>query len=1021
MSKTFDQGKDEVAKLCQYFATNRQSFLAPGVKEAHVRQSLIDPFFEALGWDVRNASMAAPQYREVIPEDSLEVEGQQKAPDYTFRVGTLPKFYVEAKKCGVNISADPAQAYQLRRYGFSAKLALSILTDFEELGVYDCGSRPRPTDKASHARIQYFGFSEYPDRWREIWDVFSRESVWSGTFDQYAASKRKRGTSEVDSEFLKDIEGWRDALARNLALRNGDLLVDDLNAAVQRIIDRIVFLRMAEDRGLESCGQLLKLCERPKIYDRFMSELCRKADEKYNSGLFHFQKEPGVSDAPDTLTPRLVVEDNAIKPILQSLYFEHGCPYHFGVLPVEILGTVYERFLGKVIRLTAGHQAKVEEKPEVRKAGGVYYTPAYIVNYIVHNTIGKQIEGKSPADLAGGKTMPPFRVLDMACGSGSFLLGAYSFLLDHCLKWYQANLSKKHAKAVYQNAKGETCLTIGERKRILTTHIYGVDIDQQAVETTKLSLLLKALEGENDTTLSRQMTLFHERALPNLSDNIKCGNSLIASDFSMVPEDLVRVHAFDWPAQFPDAMKAGGFDAIVGNPPYRRELDYKHLLDQIALGDFGRKYRSPRMDLWYYFVHRGLEILKPSGLLSFIVNAYWTSGTGAEKLIAALRDLAHLDEVFFFGKLKVFQNVSGQHMVLRVSNGPSPKPTLVKLVRPSEETTAEPFVLGTGHVEAFDKTGNELFRHGKVDLQPCASGLMAKIEEGTPIEKLGKVRQGIAENPASINRKTNESFGGRWQVGEGVFTLRPAELSRLRLSKEEQALLRPYHDLSDLGRFLLADRPSLSLIYSTRNTCPDIARYPRLHAHLKRFRQIMEKRRETQNRANSWWHLHWPRDENVWQTPKIVALQMAKRPSFAVARRAVYVPFSVNVFVPNPEISEDLNYFAGLMNSKLLWSWYSHYAKRRGVGLEINGNVLERTPIRRINFANAGDKARHDKLVLLVEKMLALTPKLRGATSESEKAAYQNAVTTTDAEIDRLVYELYGLTEEEIKIVEGEC
>ncbi|MCX6554730.1 MAG: N-6 DNA methylase, partial [Candidatus Aminicenantes bacterium] len=526
MSKTCDQSKDEVAKLCQYFTINRHSFLAPGVKEAHIRQSLIDPFFEALGWDMRNAAMAAPQYREVITEDSLDVEGQQKAPDYTFRLGTLAKFYVEAKKCGININADPAPAYQLRRYGFSAKLALSILTDFEELGVYDCASRPRLENKASHARIQYFGFSEYPDRWREIWDVFSREAVWSGAFDQYVASKRKRGTSEVDSEFLKDIEGWRDVLARNLALRNNDLSADDLNAVVQRIIDRIIFRRMAEDRGLESYGQLHKLCEQPDIYNRFMSGLCRKADQKYNSGLFHFQKEPGVSDAPDTLTPRLAVDDHALKPILQSLYFEHGCPYHFGVMPVEILGTVYERFLGKVIRLTAGHQAKVEEKPEVRKAGGVYYTPAYIVNYIVLNTIGKQVEGKSRSDLSGSKTKPPFRVLDMACGSGSFLLGAYQFLLDHCLQWYQANPAKKYANAVYQNAKGETRLTIAERKRILTTHIYGVDIDRQAVETTKLSLLLKALEGENDTSLSKQMTLFHERALPNLSDNIKCGNSL---------------------------------------------------------------------------------------------------------------------------------------------------------------------------------------------------------------------------------------------------------------------------------------------------------------------------------------------------------------------------------------------------------------------------------------------------------------------------------------------------------------
>ncbi|MFH2119557.1 MAG: N-6 DNA methylase [Pseudomonadota bacterium] len=918
MSKIFDQGKDEIAKLCKYFATNQQSFLAPGVKEDHVRQSLIDPFFEALGWDVHNFSMTAPQYREVIPEDSLDVEGQQKAPDYTFRVGTLPKFYVEAKKCGVNISADPAPAYQLRRYGFSAKLALSILTDFDELGVYDCASRPRPGDKASHARIQYFGFTEYPDRWREIWDVFSREAVWSGMFDQYAASKRKRGTSEVDSEFLKDIEGWRDVLARNLALRNNDLSADDLNAAVQRIIDRIVFLRMAEDRGLESYGQLLKLCEQPDIYARFMSGLCRKADQKYNSGLFHFQKEPGVSDAPDTLTPCLTVDDKALKPILQSLYFEHGSPYHFGVLPVEILGTVYERFLGKVIRLTAGHQAKVEEKPEVRKAGGVYYTPAYIVNYIVHNTIGKQIEGKSPADLAGGKTTPPFRVLDMACGSGSFLLGAYQFLLDHCLKWHQANLSKKHAKAVYQNAKSETRLTIAERKRILTTHIYGVDIDRQAVETTKLSLLLKALEGENDTTLSQQMTLFHERALPNLSLNIKCGNSLIASDFSMVPEDLVRVRAFDWPTQFPDAMKDGGFDAVVGNPPYRRELDYKELMDEIAKASIGREYRSPRMDLWYYFVHRGLELAKPSGLLSYIVNAYWVSGTGAEKLISTLRDSAHIEEIFFLGKLKVFQNVSGQHMIIRVSNQHNSDATiLIKLAEDGMDQTAESVVTGRIPAKTFSKTHQQLFRNEKVDIQPPSGDLLAKIEQWASLITLGIARQGIAENPASINRKTNEKYGNKYVVGQGVFALRPDELEKLRLPSNENKLVHPYHDLRDLGRYYLASEPSLFLIYSTRNTCPDIRKHLTLYEHLLQFKPIMQERRETKNGANSWWHLHWPRDESLWTSPKVISIQMGARPSFTLSTTPVYVPFSVNVFVPHSTTEEHLNYMLGITTVRL--------------------------------------------------------------------------------------------------------
>jgi len=158
----------------------------------------------------------------------------------------LRKFYAEAKKCSVNIGVDPAPAFQLRRYGFSGKLALSILTDFEELGIYDCTKRPYLSDKASHARIQHFRYNEYPDRWRELWDVFSREAVWSGAFDQYAASKRKRGTSEVDGEFLKEMEAWRLSLAGNIALRNKNLSLDDLNGAVQSTIDRVVFLRMGK-------------------------------------------------------------------------------------------------------------------------------------------------------------------------------------------------------------------------------------------------------------------------------------------------------------------------------------------------------------------------------------------------------------------------------------------------------------------------------------------------------------------------------------------------------------------------------------------------------------------------------------------------------------------------------------------------------------------------------------------------------------------------------------------------------
>ena len=273
-----------------------------------------------------------------------------------------------------------------------------------------------------------------------------------------------------------------------------------------------------------------------------------------------------------------------LKQIIKDLYYPDS-PYEFSVLPADILGQVYEQFLGKVIRLTAGHRAVVEDKPEVKKAGGVYYTPTYIVDYIVKNTVGKLLTGKTPKQIA------QIRILDPACGSGSFLINAYQYLLDWHLEWYQKNTPQKWASGrspvLCQGHKGEWKLTTAERKRILLNHIFGVDIDSQAVEVTKLSLLLKVLEGENEQTLSRQLKLFHERALPDLGNNIKCGNSLIGPDFShgqqlsfLNEEEVYRINAFDWKTEFPEAMKSGGFDIVIGNPPISAS-EFKRMGDHL--------------------------------------------------------------------------------------------------------------------------------------------------------------------------------------------------------------------------------------------------------------------------------------------------------------------------------------------------------------------------------------------------------------------------------------------------------
>ena len=341
-----------------------------------------------------NTQGYAEAYKDVVHEDHIRVGGALKAPDYGFRVGGTRKFFLEAKKPSVDIKGAVPPAYQLRRYAWNAKLALSVLSDFEELAVYDCRIKPHPKDPASKARVFYCTFKEYEKNWEWIESVFSREAVLKGSFDKYAqSSRKKRGTTEVDDDFLTLIEQWRVDLAKNLALRNPSLTQLELNFSVQRIIDRIIFLRICEDRGIEDYGRLLGITNGKGVYRR-LAEVFQYADKRYNSGLFHFKPENGRDDPPDGITLNLNIDDKLLVNMIKKLYFPDS-QYEFSVFPSDILGQVYERFLGKVIRLTAGHRAVVEDKPAVRKAGGVYYTPRYIVDYIVDQTAGKLLEGKT--------------------------------------------------------------------------------------------------------------------------------------------------------------------------------------------------------------------------------------------------------------------------------------------------------------------------------------------------------------------------------------------------------------------------------------------------------------------------------------------------------------------------------------------------------------------------------------------------------------------------------------------------
>jgi adenine-specific DNA-methyltransferase len=463
---TFEEKLTELKKLTDQFAFNLKQYKSADYDEANTRVDFIDKFFSLLDWDVSNSQGYSEAYRDVIREDKVKIEGKQKAPDYSFRIGGIRKFFVEAKKPSVNIKDDLEPAFQVRRYGYTAKLPLSILTDFEEFAIYDTRIKPDKSDKSSVARVFYCSFDKYQENFEFIFSTFSKNAILKGSFDKYVVDhKNKQGTSTVDKELLKLVEGWRTDLAKNIALRNAQVDIYNINNAVQKVIDRIIFLRIAEDKEIEPYGQLLSTTTQSGVYGA-LNTIFTRANEKYNSGLFK---------QDDWLT-NLAIDDKVFIATLKGLYYPE-CPYEFSILPIEILGNIYEQFLGKTIKfknVKDGHTVVVEEKPEVRKAGGVYYTPKYIVDYIVRNTIEPNVMGKHPDEIA------KMSLCDPACGSGSFLVGAYQFLLNFHLSFYSEPANVKAALKLgklFPTGENIYRLTIEEKQRILVNNIFGVDID----------------------------------------------------------------------------------------------------------------------------------------------------------------------------------------------------------------------------------------------------------------------------------------------------------------------------------------------------------------------------------------------------------------------------------------------------------------------------------------------------------------------------------------------------------------
>jgi len=961
-----DGVRQEIEALVSKFRDREKSYEDSGYQEESVRVEFINPFFKALGWDVENKANLPETLKPVVHIYSQRLARTTVRPDYAFRYGREKKFLLEAKKPAVDIFLEKKPAYQARIYSFNEKLPIAILTNFKQFAVYDyriTKERPSPEDKPEKGRREFFTFEQYLDNLEFLYSTFSYEAAKQLNFDLYVEEAPTKISREVDEDFLLNLESWRKTLAQDIAKKNLRLSVHEINFAVQVTIDRIIFLRMAEDRGIELPNQLQSLINGTNVYPRLLQVFYR-CDDKYNSGLFDFKD--------DQISTKLKVDDKALAKIIDSLYGE-DCPYLFSQWDADVLGSVYERFLGKVIHLTATHQARVEDKPEVKKAKGVYYTPKYIVEYIVKNTVDKRIEGKAPKEISQVK------ILDPACGSGSFLVQAYQHLLDYHLEWYAKNDPEKNEREgkILRGPDNATILTIKEKKKILLNNIFGVDIDPQAVEVTKLSLLLKVLENEDRETISYQQKLFYkERALPDLDNNIQCGNSLISRDFYINQqidmfdeEQKYRVNAFDWEQVFKEFFEKGGFDIVIGNPPWGGDIDQ-------YLPYFHNKYpdsTQEHTDSFKLFADQGIRLLSSKGMCAMIVP----NTILRQPRLKDIRSLLMQYKILSLVDLgeKVFKGVvapSCIFVVEKIKPMPNHRVYIASLAKVADSQKAE-FL---GHIAEIGESIDQATFESNPDM---AFGPAAK-KYSVPVVLLGNFTE-LECRDAGINYQ---------RVGTGMQDKGKSDLADRLLYEgpRQKARDKMFWKGSDIDRYWIKEH--------TERFCR-----PQYSEFIRSNEVVVI-------------------NEEVFRTcPKLLFRQTADHLIATIDYTGIWFGRSIIAILLRPRSPYKLEYFLGIMNSEYFGFLYRALSQEEGrVFAQVKLAKVKQLPIRIIDFSNPSEKQKHEEIVKLVESMFALHKKLSSSKTPDEKTRLDREIKAADQEIDGLVYELYGLTEEEIQIIE---
>ncbi len=586
--------RSEIVLLLNKYSKLVDSGKIKSYNEEMTKKDFILPLFRALGWNI---------------EDSSEVSAEEKISkgrvDYGFRIDGIPKFFLEAKPLKANLD-DPQYVEQAINYAYLKGCTWAILTDFEGIKVFNAEWKTINPPQSLFFSIDCHNFLNRIDQLLLLSKDSFAERLLTKEAEKWGNKTKK---IPIDKRLLSDLTKFRELLTKDVLKNNRikDMSRDELDESVQRILDRLIFIRVLEDRQLEEpfLRNIVRADRHKRLYNKLNVQF-RIIDDIYNSKLFEKH-----------LCEDLIITDTVLEKIVEGLFeTPDRIPYDFSAIDADVLGNIYEQYLGHILKKTP-KRAKLTSGKAHRKEQGIYYTPTYVVDYIVRNTIGELAKNKK-------FNMKNIKVLDPACGSGSFLMKAFDYLV-------MLNI-KGATEQTKLDLSGKGVVMYSEKVRILENNIFGVDLDPKATEISQLNLLLKAAEKKH--------------RLPTLRENIRVGNSLI-DDSKVVDRSL------KWGEDFKDIMIKGGFDVIIGNPPYGatfNKIEMKYLNTYTTA--------QGELDSFELFIDRALGLLRDGGYLGFIVPNTFLTNRNSLKLRSYLLNNSSIKKI-----LSMPQNVFNEPTV----------------------------------------------------------------------------------------------------------------------------------------------------------------------------------------------------------------------------------------------------------------------------------------------------------------------------------------------------------------------